>query len=186
MKLIIRESSRSSLVAQQFKDPALSLLWHGFDPWPGNFHIFLLLLGESRPHSHSPPHVLTCKPSQAGGAPVTLSHTTFLTCLRPTLLDHDSLKDWSWLLLSVSHRRYLINVCWMHTSSGFRLLFKTCTCTGLSVGDLSKAGTRIGACFLPVSPLQELEAWRRVCFSPRVSGLPLSLWNEDRTHHPFL
>ena len=24
----------SSLVAQQVKDPALSLLWHGFDPWP--------------------------------------------------------------------------------------------------------------------------------------------------------
>ena len=31
----------SSLVAQQVKDPALSLLWlwlwHRFDPWPGNF-----------------------------------------------------------------------------------------------------------------------------------------------------
>ena len=33
----------SSLVAQQVKEPALSLqqlgslLWHGFDPWPGNF-----------------------------------------------------------------------------------------------------------------------------------------------------
>ena len=32
-----------SLVAQCVKDPALSLqqlrslLWHGFDPWPGNF-----------------------------------------------------------------------------------------------------------------------------------------------------
>ena len=24
-------------MAQQLKDLALSLLWHGFDPWPGNF-----------------------------------------------------------------------------------------------------------------------------------------------------
>ena len=23
-------------MAQQMKDLALSLLWHGFDPWPGN------------------------------------------------------------------------------------------------------------------------------------------------------
>ena len=35
----------SSLVAQSTKDPALSLLWLwsllwcGFDPWPGNFHL---------------------------------------------------------------------------------------------------------------------------------------------------
>ena len=35
----------SSLVAQHVKDPALSpqqlglLLWRGFDPWPGNFHV---------------------------------------------------------------------------------------------------------------------------------------------------
>uniref|UniRef100_A0A8D1NNL7 Eukaryotic translation initiation factor 3 subunit L n=1 Tax=Sus scrofa TaxID=9823 RepID=A0A8D1NNL7_PIG len=28
---------RSSLVAQWGKRPALSVLWHGFDPWPGNF-----------------------------------------------------------------------------------------------------------------------------------------------------
>ena len=28
---------RSSLVAQQVKGPALSLLWHGFIPWPRNF-----------------------------------------------------------------------------------------------------------------------------------------------------
>ena len=27
----------SSLVAQQVKDPALSLPWLGFSPWPGNF-----------------------------------------------------------------------------------------------------------------------------------------------------
>ena len=25
-------------MAQQVKDPVLSLLWHGFNPWPGNFH----------------------------------------------------------------------------------------------------------------------------------------------------
>ena len=36
---------RSSLVVQWVKDPALlpqqlmSLLWHGFNPWLGNFHI---------------------------------------------------------------------------------------------------------------------------------------------------
>ena len=29
------EKSRSSLVAQQVKDLMLSLLWHRFDPWPG-------------------------------------------------------------------------------------------------------------------------------------------------------
>ena len=34
-----------SLVVQQVKDPMLSLqqlgvlLWHGFDPWPGNLHM---------------------------------------------------------------------------------------------------------------------------------------------------
>ena len=27
----------SPLVAQWVKDLALSLLWYGFDPWPGNF-----------------------------------------------------------------------------------------------------------------------------------------------------
>ena len=30
---------RSSLLAQQVKDLALSLLRHGFDPWPGKFHM---------------------------------------------------------------------------------------------------------------------------------------------------
>ena len=29
---------RSSLVAQQIKDLALSLLWHGFNSWLRNFH----------------------------------------------------------------------------------------------------------------------------------------------------
>ena len=35
----------SSLVAQGVKDPVLSLLWlrllswHGFNPWPGDFHM---------------------------------------------------------------------------------------------------------------------------------------------------
>ena len=38
-------SAQSSLVAQGVKNPALSLqqlgslLWYGFDPWPGNFHM---------------------------------------------------------------------------------------------------------------------------------------------------
>ena len=38
-------NSRSSLMAQQGKDPALSLwqlrllLWYGFDPWPGNIYM---------------------------------------------------------------------------------------------------------------------------------------------------
>ena len=26
-------------MVQQVKDPALSLLWPGFNPWPGNFHV---------------------------------------------------------------------------------------------------------------------------------------------------
>ena len=30
---------RSSLVAQKVKDLALSLLWHGFNPGPRNFHV---------------------------------------------------------------------------------------------------------------------------------------------------
>ena len=30
--------TRSFCVTQQVKDPALSPLWCGFDPWPGNFH----------------------------------------------------------------------------------------------------------------------------------------------------
>ena len=40
-----RLMKRSSLVLQRIKDPTLSLqwlgslLWHGFDPWPGNFHM---------------------------------------------------------------------------------------------------------------------------------------------------
>ena len=29
--------SRSSLVVQGVKDLVVSLLWHGFDPWPRNF-----------------------------------------------------------------------------------------------------------------------------------------------------
>ena len=28
---------QSSPVAHRVKDPASSLLWRGFDPWPGNF-----------------------------------------------------------------------------------------------------------------------------------------------------
>ena len=31
-------SNESSLVAQYVKDPALSLLWLEFNPWPRNFH----------------------------------------------------------------------------------------------------------------------------------------------------
>ena len=30
---------QSTPVVQQAKDLALSLLWLGFDPWPGNFHM---------------------------------------------------------------------------------------------------------------------------------------------------
>ena len=42
---IQNESFRSSLVAHQVKYPSLSLqwleslLWHGLDPWPRNFHM---------------------------------------------------------------------------------------------------------------------------------------------------
>ena len=41
----LRVTSRNSLVTQQVKEPVLSLrwlgllLWHRFDPWPGNFHM---------------------------------------------------------------------------------------------------------------------------------------------------
>ena len=31
-------SSWSSPLVLRVEDPALSLLWHGFNPWPGNFH----------------------------------------------------------------------------------------------------------------------------------------------------
>jgi len=34
-----RIENRSSVVVQQVKDPAFSLLWHRFDPWPGTFHV---------------------------------------------------------------------------------------------------------------------------------------------------
>ena len=34
------EKKGSSLVAQWVKDQVLSLLWHGFDHWPGNFHVW--------------------------------------------------------------------------------------------------------------------------------------------------
>lgn len=30
---------QSSLVAQRVEDLVLSLLWHGFDPWPWNFYM---------------------------------------------------------------------------------------------------------------------------------------------------
>ena len=33
------DSGGSSLVAQWVKDLVLSLLWHGLDPCPGNFHM---------------------------------------------------------------------------------------------------------------------------------------------------
>ena len=36
-KSIFKKEFRSCLVAQQVKDPALLLLWQGFNPWPGNF-----------------------------------------------------------------------------------------------------------------------------------------------------
>ena len=42
----LHHTSWSSLVVQWVKNPALFnlqqfrlLLWHGFDPWPGNFHL---------------------------------------------------------------------------------------------------------------------------------------------------
>ena len=48
----IMVSYRSSLAAQQVKDPALpllrlrSLLWHRFDPWPGKFRMPGVAKGE--------------------------------------------------------------------------------------------------------------------------------------------
>ena len=43
--LYIKSTKRSSLVAQQVKDPVVSLVWlrwllqHGFNPWTRNFHM---------------------------------------------------------------------------------------------------------------------------------------------------
>ena len=36
---MIYKNYRSSLVAQCVKNHMLSLLWLGFDPWPGNFQM---------------------------------------------------------------------------------------------------------------------------------------------------
>ena len=38
-QVTVRKCSRSSLVVQQVKDLALSLLWCRFSPWDGNFHM---------------------------------------------------------------------------------------------------------------------------------------------------
>ena len=35
----MKERKRRSLLAQQVKDPALSLQWLRFNPWPRNFHM---------------------------------------------------------------------------------------------------------------------------------------------------
>ena len=35
----LKQFSDISLVAQGVKDPVLSLLWCGFDPWHRNFHM---------------------------------------------------------------------------------------------------------------------------------------------------
>ena len=35
--LDLRKGMREFPVAQQVRDPMLSLLWHGFHPWPENF-----------------------------------------------------------------------------------------------------------------------------------------------------
>ena len=45
----------SSLLAHQVKDLALSLLWHGFDPWPGNFHMLWVQHPSPPPKNPSPP-----------------------------------------------------------------------------------------------------------------------------------
>ena len=38
-KLDSKYKETNSLVAQWAKEPALPLLWRGFSPWPGNFHV---------------------------------------------------------------------------------------------------------------------------------------------------
>ena len=38
-KIKIKINKWSSLVVQWIKDKVLSLLWHGFSPWPENFHV---------------------------------------------------------------------------------------------------------------------------------------------------
>ena len=47
--------TRSSLVAQQVEDLALSLLWQGFNPWPGNFYVLWVQPKREKRHVGSPP-----------------------------------------------------------------------------------------------------------------------------------
>ena len=37
LAILLKLNRGTSLVVQWLKDPVLSLLWHGFDPWPQNF-----------------------------------------------------------------------------------------------------------------------------------------------------
>ena len=36
---VLSQRFQRSLMAQWVEDPTLTLLWHGFDPWPQNFHM---------------------------------------------------------------------------------------------------------------------------------------------------
>ena len=39
---------RRSMVGQPVKDLVLLLLWHGFDPWPGNFCMLQVWWGKKK------------------------------------------------------------------------------------------------------------------------------------------
>ena len=58
--LTIAKNWRSSPVAQQVTDPALSLqqlgslLWHRFDPWPGNFHMLQMWQNKTKAKTKTP------------------------------------------------------------------------------------------------------------------------------------
>ena len=55
----VKKCSRSFLVAQQVKDPALSLLrlrsllWHGFDPWSRNLHALWVRQKRNKKQKHN-------------------------------------------------------------------------------------------------------------------------------------
>ena len=66
MEMIIKVWCKNSLVAQLVKDLALSvalaglLLWRGFDPRPGNFHMLWVWPKKREKH-----HVLNASPALA-------------------------------------------------------------------------------------------------------------------------
>ena len=57
--MLKKTTTCGSLVAQLAKDPTLSLLWRGFDPWPHNCH--MMQAWPKKQNKQIPP---TSKPKQ--------------------------------------------------------------------------------------------------------------------------